>query len=208
MARQDVYTDKLIMEKINSKELAPIKGRQTKMEKVVNELSITNDSELAFATKALSGIKSFLKEVTAKEKEITKPLNEALKNARALFAPFKDSAKEAETLVKKKMIVYQNELEKKRREAEEKEAAKVEKGSIKPETAVRHLEEVAKPETHVKEGSASVTFKKVKDFEVEDVSKLPVEYLLANEVAIRKAMREGVELEGVRYFEKDVISAK
>lgn len=198
------------MEKINSKELAPIKSRQTKMEKVVNDLSITSDAELAYATKALSGIKDFLKQVATKEKEITGPLTEALKNTRALFLPFKVSAKSAEANVKEKMIVYNRELEEARMIEEEKLAKKVESGSLKEETAATKLEKIPEKKVHVagEGGKGAVTFKKVKKFKVVDITKIPYDFLLPDEVKIRKAMYADIPISGVEYFEEDQVSAR
>lgn len=47
--------------------------------------------------------------ITSKKETITRPLNEALKNARAFFAPLEKEWGEAERIVKSKMIGWQNE---------------------------------------------------------------------------------------------------
>ena len=59
-----------------------------------------------------SGMKSpspVTRMITSKKESITKPLNEALRNARAFFAPIEEQWAGAERIVKDKMVAYQNE---------------------------------------------------------------------------------------------------
>ena len=47
------------------------------------------------------------------------------------------------------------------------------------------------------------------DFEVVDLSKVSVEYLMINEKAVREAIRNGArEIEGVKIFQKPVVAIK
>jgi len=197
------------MTEINEKAITTVKPRVDKMISTVNELIILDKKSLDSAITILSGIKSVAKEITARKKEITDPLNQSLRSARAFFEPFENKCKKAEEDVKGKMITYNRKIEDERIKAEEKEAAKVERGSIKLETAAKHLEKVPEAKSHVNSaGGGSITIKKVKVFKVVDISKLPIEYLKADEVAIRTAMRSGVELPGVEYSEEDSVSAR
>ena len=197
------------IEILNEKAIVPIKQRVTKMVGAVNSLKISDPKSLDGAITILSGIKSVAKEITARKKEITDPLNLSLRSARALFAPLEDAYKKAETNVKGKMVVYNREIEDARLEAEAKEAAKVERGSIKIETAAKHLEKTPEAKTHVNSnGGGSMTIKKVKTFKVVDITKIPYEYLKADEVAIRVAMRKDIELPGVEYSLEDSVSAR
>lgn len=194
---------------VDEKSLVVVKQRVTKMTETTNALAIKDDKSLSVAITILSGIKSVAKEITAKKKEITDPLNQSLRAARALFAPMEDAYKKAEMDVKGKMVVYNRKIEDARREAEEKEAAKLERGTIKVETAAKHLEKVPEAKSHVNsDGGGSMTIKKVKIFKVVDITKIPHEYLKADEVKIRIAMRNGVELPGVEYSEEDSVSAR
>ena len=68
------------------------------------------------------------------------------------------------------------------------------------------------PKTTVAESGASTTLRKDWDFEVVNVSRLPVDYILADEKKIRDFMRlmvkEGTppNMDGVRFFQKDTIA--
>ena len=78
------------------------------------------------------------------------------------------------------------------------------KGKIGFETAVKKIENIEKPEQNVNVSNGSVGFVKTRKFLVENVSLLPVEYVLPNEVLIRNAMKTGIELPGVRYYDEMV----
>ena len=178
------------------------------MESVVTALVINDALGLEKAAKIRKAIKDVAKQVVEKKSEITAPINIALRNVRALFAPLETACEEASRTIDSKIISYNLEIEKVRKEAEAKEAAKVERGSIKIETAARHLEAVPEAQRHVSTEKGAVTIVKIKKFKVVDLSKLPIEYLLPNEVAIRRAMYDGKQLGGVEYWEEDSVSGR
>lgn len=190
------------------KALAPIKARTTKMQSVVNTLVISDATGLAEAAKVRGAIKDVAKQVKNKKEEITAPLNIALKNVRLLFAPLEAACDEASRNVDLKVIAYNREVEMARQEAEAREAAKVERGSIKVETAARHLEAVPEVQKHVATDKGSITISKIKKFKVVDLALLPVAYLLPNEPEIRRAMHAGTELPGVEYWVEDSVSGR
>jgi hypothetical protein len=61
------------------------------------------------------------------------------------------------------------------------------------------MEEIERPAVTVSAASGAIKFVSVRVFEVMDLSLVPLDYHLANEVAIRKAMIAGIELPGVKY---------
>lgn len=195
---------------VQTKALAPIKARVTKMQTVVDALVIVDEPTKEKATNILHGIKSIAKDIDTKKKEITQPMLKALSATRALFAPLVQQYEEAERIVKGKMIDYYQEQEKIRLEAEEKLAARVEKGTLKVETAAKKLEEAPEVKTHVAtDQGAAATIRKVKKFRVVDKSKLPMRFLLPDETAIRRWMNEGKgDLPGVEFYEEDSVSAR
>src|SRR5574343_46772 len=96
------------MENANlTKELAPNKVQISKAEQAATALQIKTADDLTDATSLLGKIKSVGKMITDKKESITKPLNLALKNARAFFAPIEEQYEKAEKIVKDKMVAYQ-----------------------------------------------------------------------------------------------------
>ena len=191
-----------------SKALAPIKARATKMQSIVNALVIKDEASLAEATKIRAGIKDVAKQIDAKKKEITTPLNTALKNVRALFAPLETACEESSRAVDQKVIAYNQEIEKTRLAEEERLAGKVEKGQMKPETAAKKLEGLPEIQRHVTTDKGAMTIVKIKKFKVVDLSKVPLQYHLPNETEIRRAMYAGTELTGVEYWTEDQVSGR
>src|SRR3990167_1280063 len=92
--------------KINTKELAVVKTQVSKAVITAQQLQIKTKEELEGATSILSKIKAVGRLIQEKKESITKPLNEALKNARDLFRPLEAQWSEAEGIVKQKIAGF------------------------------------------------------------------------------------------------------
>lgn len=167
---------------------------------VANGLDIVDTVSMKVAVEFLSEANKYLDSVIEWKEKKTKPLNEALKVIRAETKPMESALTEAIESVREKMTTYQTEQVRLQKIAQEKIADRVSKGTLKIETGVRKLGEIAVPEKEVATDAGLVQFAEVKCFEVMDITLLPIEYHLANEVEIRKAMKEGKEVAGVRYY--------
>lgn len=167
---------------------------------------IENKDQMEEATTILSTLNQTLDRLTTDKEKLTKPINELLKEIRGRYKPFEEKLETAIASVRRQMINYQTEQKRLAKIEEDKVIARIGegKGKLKVETAIKKVQEIERPDSKVSTEAGSVKFKTVKKFEVTDVSKLPVEYLLPNEVAIRKAMTEGKEITGVRYFTEEV----
>lgn len=97
--------------------------------------AVTNDDEYESATLAHKEARMVLREVEAKEKKVTKKINEALQEVRGLFRPFKDELKEFISSVAKVLDGYEVAKEAERRRIEEELNKKVEKERKKEERA-------------------------------------------------------------------------
>jgi len=191
-----------------NKDLAPIKVRVTKMTSVVSDLVIEDQEGLKNAINILSAIKGVQKALKDWKDERIKPIKISIKKLEGDMKPYETSCKDAEDDVKGKMITYHKQVAEAEAKARAKIAEKVESGRIKEETGVKQLEKVQTADTFVKKDKGSISFKKVKKFDIEDLSKLPIAYHLADMVAIRKQMNAGIELPGVRYYEEDSVTAR
>ena len=187
--------------------ISPLKAQITKLSKAAGELSVDSDEELTQANNILSDLKKVKKQIKERKEDITKPLNEALKSARALFKPVEDDFDTAEATIKDKMLDYHTEQERKREEAEAKIEARREKGTFKEDTADKKLDELDEVETTVASNKGATTFKTVRKVRITDVSKVPVEYLKTEKVmdalltAVRKDALEGHQIAGVEVYE-------
>jgi len=166
------------------------------------EMSITSPDDMKRAVELLSNLNKLMDEVEEKKTKLTAPLNAALKEIRSRYKPIEEHLGLAIGSIRLKMTKYQGDIVLAQRKEEEAIAKRIGVGAghIKMETALKKLDAVEKAEKSVAGDAGSVVFVEVEKFEVTDLSKLPIEYHLADEVKIRKAMKEGVKLEGVRYF--------
>lgn len=167
---------------------------------------IKNDKGLAEASEVRAQLKAYEKQVVAKKEEITKPLNQALKVARGWFSPLENQIDAVLGNINTAMIAYQTEKKAKADAEAKKIADRVGegKGKLTLETASRKMGEIDVAEKVVETESGGTQFITVKKFEVMDVTLLPKEYIIADEVKIRAAMKGGVELDGVRYYTEEV----
>ena len=193
---------------IQDKEVKVLEKEITPFVKKAEGIVITDAKGMKSATEILSQMNKYADQVKERKETVTKPLNAALKAARALFAPLEDKLDDGISQIRKAMTNYQTEQRRIEKEEEDRIAARVGegKGKLKVETAVKKMSEIDRADKNVAADSGSVKFKTVKKFEVMDVTLLPHEYIVADEVKIRKAMLADIELPGVRYFTEEVPS--
>ena len=113
------------------------------------------------------------------------------------------------------MLAYQKEQEQKRlkaereaREKEEETRKKLEAGQITEKAAEKQLakvEEKLEKAPEVIKSSETFHTRKNKKFRIVNVDLIPRAFLIADEVAIRKAMMAGTEIAGVEYYEESTL---
>ncbi len=187
------------------KDLAPLKSQISKLEKLANEVQITTQEENESALNLKSKLKEIGKEITKRKEGITKPLNEALKNARALFSPIEDQYENAENIVGKKLIAYKQKVEAENLEKEANIAERVEKGTMKIETAERKLDEIKTPEKTITTAHGQVQFRKIAKIRITNENIIPQRYWIIDQVLLRKDVLSDIVVPGVeKYYEETV----
>lgn len=130
------------------------------------------------------------------EKTITDPLNIALKATRAHFKPFKDLVASLKLAAKSTMLLFLASQQKKKEALN----AKLEDGTIKKiSTLVRKQAEL-----EVSSGAAQI--RKVWALIIVDVKKIPREYMIPDETAIRSTLRDGGTVAGCEWKQQDSIA--
>ena len=191
-----------------SKEVAVVQQQSSKALEAANAITITTDEELATATDHLSKMKTVAKMIKDRKEAITRPLMEALNSARDLFKPIESNLADAERIVKNKMLAYQNEQQRIADEATAKLATRVEKGTMKPQTALKKMAEVGAPTTTMQGKVGSIRTSIVKRYRVIDASLLPREFLVPDMGKITEALKSGQAVSGAEVYEEKVISAR
>jgi len=150
----------------------------------------TSASELiSIATKQM-------KLIVEREDRVIAPLKEALEAKKAEWSPMKKVLKAGIEGLRTNLGAYQT-AEVARVEAEEaKIATRMAKGTLKTETAVRKMNEVAKPETKIATMEGSVSFRTDTKLNITDEALIPREYLVVDEKKLLDALKAGVEVAG------------
>lgn len=105
------------------------------------------------------------------------------------------------------MVEYQNQIEAERKRGEEKLAAQVESGYLKPETAAQKLEKLPEVPERAEGNVGTILTRIIPKYEILDESLLPREYLMPDRGKIWEAVRSGVkEIPGCRIWEEKNIS--
>ena len=164
------------IEKINNSNLS----LENNSKDLINLYNIYMDYEIKsvddrdMLTKILKDIKDKIKEMDLKRKEIVKPLNEYIKKWNNTFKP------------------YINDLEKIKRNIEK---------NIIEFTDIKNFFEEAE-ETKIESGYLKTSIMITKDYEIEDITKIPIEYLTVDDKKIKQAIKDGKEISGIKIIER------
>jgi hypothetical protein len=187
---------------ITTKQLVPFQKKVSALASQVESLEIVDATSMQSGVVILSNMNKYMDSVKEQKEKLTKPINESLKNIRAMFKPLETTYETAIEALRGKMTKFQTESVAKARIEEQKIADRVGSGTghLKIETAIKQIEKVETPEKEISTTSGLVQFVETKKFEVTNLAAVPVDYILPNEVAIRNAMKLGKEIPGVRYY--------
>jgi len=197
-----------------------VKTQVSKALATVQSLSVVTKDEYEVAVEVGGKLKKVFKMVTERKEEITKPMNEALKSARALFKPMEETLEQAEKELKDKMLVYMAEERKKEADAQKKaeeEIAKQQellknkeitrdeasKATMNANAEAKQAEVVKTVKT---ESGAKATEKFVLEYIVTDKTKIPYNFLEPDMVKIKASFKAGLPVEGVEERKKVIIS--
>lgn len=185
-----------------SKEIAKVKGQVLAVQQAAYQYVITTSADLTRGEEMLKAIKQIETRITSRKEEITRPLMQALASARDLYKPLETGHAEAKKVIKEKMLAFQIEEDARIAAAQAKIEARVEKGTMRADTAAGKMEaiEIAKPKLNTR------TLVKVR---VIDETAIPREYLMPNMTTITEAiLRKNIEVPGVERYEEKVIVTK
>jgi len=144
----------------------------------------------------LGEIKKRLKEIEKRRTSITKPLLESKKAADTLFKALSEPFKQADQIIRDKVLVFRKEQEKKA-QAEQERREKIQAAHEAKGHETHQLEEV-EPDV----GESVVT--KRWTFEVTRLGNVPRKFLMIDNVKIRAAIRDGMRsIPGLRIFQEE-----
>lgn len=190
------------MEQIKEQDLQIVKTQSTKALSTAQDIKITSQEKFEEANLIKDKIVAARKLVKNKKEEITKPLNEGLKQVRSLFAPIEETIDEAETIIKSKIGEYLMEQDRKAREAQEKIKEKVENNELDLDKGIEKIEKIE--DKHIeKVGIVKTRTNRV--VKVINESEIPREYWVLDMVRVRADALSGVLTKGVEVVEEKII---
>ena len=189
------------------------------------ELKIASQSDLIRATDILSHLNQFNDKIQEEKERITKPLLEALRVERGRWKQLEETYKNSINTMRTKITDYESTLQQIIEKEEKQITADLEKGIISPEEILERVENMQEENKKIEGKTGSISFIDVLDFEIMDIAlifstqsidfngkatyfidyDLLNKYIQPNLVEIRLAMKNGVRLNGIRYFTKKVI---
>jgi len=198
----------------NTVSIVPFKRKITTVQKQVEGFKITDNDSMVVATDTLSIIKNISKAMEKQRKLRVDPLNKEVKDINAEYKPLSTDLEKAEKYIKSEMISYSNEVDRKAAEAAAKLEARVEKGTMRTDTAMRKMDDIETMGSSVEGNKGSINFRMVRVVKIVDVTKIPAKYLNDEKVldAIKSAVRtdvmNGTLVDGVEVVEEKQIAAK
>lgn len=187
---------------MTTKDVQVIEKKLSPIIAAAEKLEVTDEKSENDATLMLSQLNAVGDAMAEKKAKVYDPAWATVVAIRAEWKPKETILETAIKMIRRKMIAYRTAAQELIDTKEAHIAARVKegKGNLSAESAVKQMENIEKPTDVVTTGAGIVKYKPVKCFEVMDVTLVPIEYHLIDEVAIRKAMNEGKEVAGVRYF--------
>ena len=214
-----------VMENTEVKELSE---QSTQIAEAVQILKVVTAPQYESAGEKLKEIKGHQKRLDALRKSFTQPLDQAKSAIMDFFRKPEEKLKQAESVLKNAMLGYVNEQDRIAREAQSRLDEEARKQREKLEEQARKAADKGKTEKAdilltkaalveapvVQAQQVKVAGQGVRldwDFQVVDASLIPREYLMVDEMKIRKmvkAFKEDAKIPGVKIFSKNIISSR
>lgn len=184
-----------------------------KLSGAVSKAKIRKEADLQNATELLTKIKSTSREIEKRRKEITQPLNLALKSINDLFREPGDKLKDAEAVIKSAILDYHERIEARAAKKINKIEDQVDSGELEMSDAMDKLSNVKQGPQQINTESGGAHFQGRKKISIVDVSKLPPKYFLRESVLealrleVSKDIKSGLPMpDGAEYItEKTVV---
>lgn len=187
---------------IKQQELQEIKQQVSVVQLQANALNVTNQDESDVATELLHNVKQAEKFIDEKKTSITRPLMQSLASIRDLFKPLESNLKDANQIIKSKILAWTIEEQDKKDKEAERLAKRVEKGTMKASTAANKLATIneASPKSNVRSRTI---------LDITDETIIPREWLVPDRIKITEALkRQGAVIPGCCLKEIKEVFAK
>ena len=167
-------------------------------------LTILTVETITEAVDLLSSLNRIKDEITTEKEKVTRPLLDALAEERAKWKPKEVKLDSLITKIPQAMTQYQTDLVSAQRLEQELIAKKLQNGKIKPQTAIKRMNDVEGVSNTIEATTGKISFKTVTKFKLVDHKALSPEYILLNEEKVREMLKNGQKLAGIEYWDEQV----
>ncbi|MFA9262891.1 MAG: hypothetical protein ACEQSB_06115 [Undibacterium sp.] len=174
-------------------EIAVVREKVKGMQSMIDSSPVTNEEQLQSVADKIKNVKILEKFIKEKKDKFVAPAKAIVDEAKATYDPLIKECQNAEIVLKERAKKYMLEQERARIAEENKIAARVEKGTMKPETAAAKIE--AMPEvqkTVITETGSGLRMAKRKVAKIVDQNLIADDFWIVDEVRVR---REALERE-------------
>ena len=174
---------------------------------------ITTNDDLIPATNDLTIIARVKRGMEAKRKEYLSPFQNHIKETNEAYKLLMSPIEQADKITRNKILAFSAEQERKRREAEAIESEKLElarrEAALNGGEITIDLSPLVKPEVvpdRVNTELGSTGVMKLRKWEVEDLSKVPLDYMMIDAAKVGKVVRAGIPaISGIRIWEENIL---
>lgn len=197
------------MNNLPIQEVDIVKKEMLTVQKIANDFQINNDDDLAQSADILKKISEGEKLLTTRKEEITRPLMQSLSSIRDLFKPIELGFADSKKMLKSKVVAYQLEQEEKAEKEKARLAARVEKGTMRADTAASKIEAIEEPKKSVAGSVGKISTRILVKVRIVDETAIPREYLVPDMAKITEAvLKQGIEIPGVEKYEEKSIAIR
>ncbi|MFA6097585.1 MAG: hypothetical protein WC788_08255 [Candidatus Paceibacterota bacterium] len=166
---------------------ALIKKKADGMDSMLEKFQVTNNDELNAVSDKIKQVKSLKKYIEQEKDKYVDPAKQIIAEAKEQYDPYIKKCQNAEIILKDRAKKYMIEQDQKRIEAEKKIAARVEKGTLKTETAIKKIEALPETQTTIRTDKGSgLRMSKRKIAVIKNPELIPDAYWIIDEVRVRR----------------------
>lgn len=170
-------------------------------------LVVDSQESMIQAATVLGKVKELIKKTKAEEDNLSDQLAELdLTKRYDTACELRLKAEKASKFISEQVNKFQTLEAKRASEEAAKLAGRVERGTMKLDTAVRKMDEIEKPLEEFKTTDGTVTFRTIPKLDIIDSKWIPREYLIVDEAKVFAALKSGTKVPGAQLIHVKSVS--
>ena len=169
----------------------------------LGDLKITGKPSLDLSAEGLKAISKVSKLIKAEKDSWIAPLKEQIERHKERYLPFEQKISEIETHIKSEQTSYLTKLRKQEADLKAKQDAEIAEKMSKGEDITEDLEKAGNKLEKIEAKSDIIKTWTYTGVRITDKSKLPLQFLIPDESAIKSALQSGVKVEGAELYTEE-----